>query len=175
ALWDLVGKATKRPVYQLLGGGFRKKFRAYASILFGDTPDETERIGREQVKQGYKAVKFGWGPMGQSEESDIAHVRAARKGLGPTTELMGDAGVGWDGADRHRLCVNHSYKTGINLAASLHFIAALPHTHYFEYCVELGPPRQTLTKQKCPVIDGDICVPEEPGLGIELNEEVVAK
>ena len=32
-----------------------------------------------------------------------------------------------------------------------------------------------LTKQRFPVIDGDICVPEEPGLGIELDEEVVAK
>src|SRR6516165_12622220 len=42
ALWDIVGKAVGRPVYQLLGGGFRKRFRAYASILFGDTPAETE-------------------------------------------------------------------------------------------------------------------------------------
>lgn len=42
ALWDIFGKATKRPVYQLLGGGFRKKFRAYASILFGDTPAATD-------------------------------------------------------------------------------------------------------------------------------------
>src|SRR5438270_13555389 len=74
ALWDVVGKATGRPVYQLLGGGFRKSFRAYASILFGDTPAETGRIARELAAQGYRAVKFGWGPMGQSEESDIAHV-----------------------------------------------------------------------------------------------------
>src|SRR5437764_7032997 len=37
ALWDLVGKATGRPVYELLGGAFRKKLRAYASILFGHT------------------------------------------------------------------------------------------------------------------------------------------
>src|SRR5579859_6765594 len=47
ALWDIVGKATERPVYQLLGGGFRKRFRAYASILFGNSPEETERIGRQ--------------------------------------------------------------------------------------------------------------------------------
>ena len=61
ALWDIVGKAVKRPVYQLLGGGFRKKFRAYASILFGDTPDETERIGRELVRAGLpgRQVRLG--------------------------------------------------------------------------------------------------------------------
>src|SRR5213592_4178580 len=92
ALWDIAGKATGRPVYQLLGGGFRKTFRAYASILFGDTPAQTERIARELAGQAvaersgatpsFRAVKFGWGPMGQSEESDLAHVRAAREGLG---------------------------------------------------------------------------------------------
>ena len=260
ALWDIVGKATGRPVYQLLGGGFRKTFRAYASILFGDTPAETERIGRELAGQGYRAVKFGWGPMGQSEESDIAQVRAARRGLGDSLELMVDAGLCWDtatairrvrqfeefnltwleeplhpdnvegygrlsssspvriaageevcdvaefrrlmdvggidvaqvdvtrvgglarsrrigldSAERHRLCVNHSYKTGINIAASLHFVASLPNTHYFEYCVEQNPLRQTLTRQRFPVVEGEISVPEDPGLGIELDEEVVAR
>src|SRR5580704_11901200 len=49
ALWDIMGKATGQPVYKLLGGGFRKKFRAYASILFGDTPAETEGIARTQA------------------------------------------------------------------------------------------------------------------------------
>src|SRR3954462_13747069 len=65
ALWDIVGKATGRPVYPLLGGGFCKSFRASASILFGDTPPETARIGAHLVAEGFKAVKFGWGPMGQ--------------------------------------------------------------------------------------------------------------
>jgi L-alanine-DL-glutamate epimerase-like enolase superfamily enzyme len=260
ALWDIMGKATGQPVYKLLGGGFRRRFRAYASILFGDTPAETEHIARTQADQGFRAVKFGWGPMGQSEVSDIAHVRAARQGLGPDVELMVDAGlcwdtatairrarqfeqfnltwleeplhpdnvqgyarlsanspiriaageeicdvaefrhlmdvggidvaqvdvtrvgglarakrIGWDSYERHRLCVNHSYKTGINIAASLHFVAALPNTHYFEYCVEQGALRQTLTKQRFPVVDGEISVPEEPGLGVELDDKVVAK
>jgi L-alanine-DL-glutamate epimerase-like enolase superfamily enzyme len=260
ALWDIVGKATKRPVYQLLGGGFRKKFRAYASILFSDTPEQTQRIGADLAAQGYRAVKFGWGPMGQSEASDIAHVAAARRGIGPDVELMVDAGlcwdtatairrarqfeqynlawleeplhpdnlqgyarlsaaapmriaageeicdvkefqqmmdvggidvaqvdvtrvgglarskrIGWDSAERHRLCVNHSYKTGVNIAASLHFVAALPNTHYFEYCVEQGALRKSLTKQTFSVIDGDIMVPEEPGLGVDLDEAIVAK
>jgi L-alanine-DL-glutamate epimerase-like enolase superfamily enzyme len=30
-----------------------------------------------------------------------------------------------------------------------------------------------LTKQKFPVVDGDIAVPEEPGLGADLDEKVV--
>ena len=261
ALWDIAGKAARQPAYKLLGGGFRKKFRAYASILFGDTPAETERIARSLAAQGFKAVKFGWGPLGQSEASDIAHVRAARQGVGAEVELMVDAGlcwdtasairrarqfepfnltwleeplhpdnlhgyarlcasnppmriaageeicdvaefrqmmdvggidvaqvdvtrvgglarskrIGWDSYERQRLCVNHSYKTGVNIAASLHFLAALPNTHYFEYCVEQGALRKSLTKQTFPVIDGDISVPEEPGLGIDLDEEVVAR
>jgi L-alanine-DL-glutamate epimerase-like enolase superfamily enzyme len=260
ALWDIVGKATGRPVYQLLGGAFRKKFRAYASILFGDTPAETERIGRQLADAGYRAVKFGWGPMGQGEESDLAHVRAARRGVGAGVELMVDAGlcwdaatavrrakqfeefnltwleeplhpdniqgyarlsaqspvriaageeicdiqefqrmmdvggidvvqvdvtrvggltrakrIGWDSVERQRLCVNHSYKTGINIAASLHFVAALPNSRYFEYCVEQGALRQTLTRQKFPVMDGEISVPEEPGLGVEIDEEILER
>jgi L-rhamnonate dehydratase len=242
ALWDIVGKAVRRPVYQLLGGGFRKTFRAYASILFGDTPEQTRRIGEDLARQGFQAVKFGWGPMGQSEAGDMAHVRAAREGIGPDVELMVDAGlcwdtatairrakqfepfnltwleeplhpdnlagyarltaqtmmdtggidvvqvdvtrvggltrakrIGWDSAERHRLCVNHSYKTGVNIAASLHFVAALPNTHYFEYCVEQGALRQELTRQRLSVVAGEIAVPEEPGLGVELDEDVVAR
>ena len=66
-------------------------------------------------------------------------------------------------------------ETGINLAASLHFVAALPNSHYFEYCVEQGALRQTLTKQRFPVVDGEIAVPEEPGLGVELYGKVVEK
>ena len=68
-----------------------------------------------------------------------------------------------------------AHKTGINIAASLHFVAALPNTHYFEYCVEQGALRQHLTRQRFPVIEGKITVPEEPGLGVELDETVAEK
>jgi L-alanine-DL-glutamate epimerase-like enolase superfamily enzyme len=71
--------------------------------------------------------------------------------------------------------VGEAHKTGVNIAASLHFVAALPNTHYFEYCVEQGALRQQLTRQRFPVVDGEISVPEEPGLGVDLDEEIVAK
>jgi L-rhamnonate dehydratase len=83
--------------------------------------------------------------------------------------------IGQLAARHHRLVVNHSYKTGVSVAASLHFLAALPNTEWLEYCVEQSPLRQTLTRQTFPVQAGLVAVPEEPGLGVDLDEAVVEK
>ena len=45
----------------------------------------------------------------------------------------------------------------------------------FESCVEKGALRQKLTRHRFPVVDGETSVPEEPGLGVDLDEETVAK
>ena len=37
------------------------------------------------------------------------------------------------------------------------------------------PPARQVTRRTFPVIDGEIRVPEEPGLGVDLDEKVVAK
>jgi L-alanine-DL-glutamate epimerase-like enolase superfamily enzyme len=96
ALWDIKGKALGLPVWKLLGGGFHKKIRPYASSLFGATPEETGERARRFRDRGFTAVKFGWDPMGQDEKTDIALVREARKGLGDDADLMIDAGLVWD-------------------------------------------------------------------------------
>jgi len=44
ALWDIMGKALGLPVYQLLGGAFHTRLRAYASNLFGDTPVDSTSL-----------------------------------------------------------------------------------------------------------------------------------
>ncbi len=96
ALWDIKGKALGQPIWKLLGGGFHKKIRPYASVLFGATPDETRERAQRFRDQGFTAVKFGWEPMGEDEKTDIALVREARKGLGDDADLMIDAGLIWD-------------------------------------------------------------------------------
>ena len=78
------------------------------------------------------------------------------------------------GQDQELLRLNRSHHQFADLIR-LHFVAALPNSRYFEYCVEPGALRQTLTRQRFPVRDGDIPVPEEPGLGVELDEAVVAR
>ena len=98
ALWDIAGKYLGQPVYQLLGGVYRKKIRAYASILFGRDGDETAEIGKKWVGEGFTAVKFGWGPIGQEEKLDLELVAGARRGVGPEADVLIDAGCSWDAA-----------------------------------------------------------------------------
>src|SRR3954454_23181946 len=96
ALWDIKGKALGLPVWKLLGGGFTRSLRPYASSLSGATPAETGERARRFVGQGFTAVKFGWDPMGQDARTDVALVREARRGLGPDADLMIDAGLVYD-------------------------------------------------------------------------------
>ncbi|MFO0907567.1 MAG: mandelate racemase/muconate lactonizing enzyme family protein [Isosphaeraceae bacterium] len=96
ALWDIKGKALGMPIWRLLGGGFTRSLRPYASSLFGATPEETGERARRFVGQGFTAVKFGWDPMGKDARTDVALVREARRGLGPDADLMIDAGLVYD-------------------------------------------------------------------------------
>lgn len=96
ALWDLKGKHFGEPIHRLLGGKQHDRILAYASILFGKNGQETEAIGRRWREAGYRAVKFGWEPMGQNEALDIDLVRGARRGLGDEATLLIDAGCVWD-------------------------------------------------------------------------------
>jgi L-alanine-DL-glutamate epimerase-like enolase superfamily enzyme len=96
ALWDLKGKHFGEPIHRLLGCKQHDKIPAYASILFGRDGSETADIGRRWREAGYRAVKFGWEPMGKSEALDLDLVRGARKGLGDDATLLIDAGLVWD-------------------------------------------------------------------------------
>ncbi|MDA1013501.1 MAG: mandelate racemase/muconate lactonizing enzyme family protein [Planctomycetota bacterium] len=256
ALWDLKGKAEGKPVSELLGGRRRDTVRAYASVLFGDTPDETAKMAAEFVKLGLTAVKFGWGPFGASAETDLAHIHAAQAVLGER-DLMVDAGHAWDidtalervqilaptgivwleeplsqddRAGYARLCENspvpiaagegdvthwdfedliqrgvhvvqpdvafcggltvcrrvsemceplgrrpvpHCFSTGINLAASLHWISTVSNGDLVEYCLRPSPLMRKLVKNLPPLIDGRVPVPDGPGLGIELDQDII--
>ncbi|MEX0726882.1 MAG: mandelate racemase/muconate lactonizing enzyme family protein [Planctomycetaceae bacterium] len=96
ALWDLKGKAFGQPIHRLLGGKQHDKILGYASILFGKDGAETKAIGERWREAGYKAVKFGWEPMGQSEALDRELVAAGRAGIGDDNTLLIDAGCVWD-------------------------------------------------------------------------------
>lgn len=252
ALWDLAGKAHQQPVFRLLGGPHRRRFRAYCSILFGDTPAATHDLARRYADRGFTAIKFGWGPMGRDAATDMALVRQARRGAGDGVDVLVDAGQAWDwrtaldrarrfaqegvywleeplapddvdgyarlcgsspvpiaageaearledfeallrrgdldwiqpdpgrcgiwtmvqagrlAANLHRRVVNHSFKSGITMAASLHALSACPGAELFEYCMSDSPLRHELTHEAFPLQDGWVSLPDGPGLGVTV-------
>jgi L-rhamnonate dehydratase len=259
ALWDLYGRVTGQPVYRLLGGPFQTRFRAYSSVLFEATPAQTQAAAERWVGQGFTAVKFGWGPLGTNEATDLAQIAAARKGLGPSADLLIDAGQCYDvrtairrahqfaeyrpfwleemlapddltgyrqlsqhsptpiaagesdslltdfealldqgGLDwvqpdparcgisgmhsiglaairrKKRIC-NHTFKSGITLAASLHVLAALPGATLCEFCMADSPLRHELTHETFRVDDGYVTLSDAPGLGVTVNLDTVQR
>ena len=94
AMWDCLGRAKSEPIWRLLG--YQKSYPKlpYASVLFGDTADETKQKALAMKQAGFKAVKFGWGPFGTTTvQADAEHIFAARDGIGDDGYLMIDAGT----------------------------------------------------------------------------------
>ena len=70
--------------------------------------------------------------------------------------------------------VPHAWKSGIIKAASLHCNAVMPDGIWQEYCVADTPIAKTLTVQRLPIeADGCVAVPTTPGLGVDLDEDVL--
>ncbi len=93
AMWDLLGRARGEPVWKLLGYKRSAPKVPYASRLFGDTPQETLAIASTSIAEGFKAAKFGWGPIGRgTAKQDADHFAAAREGLGKDGILLVDVG-----------------------------------------------------------------------------------
>ncbi|AWT59485.1 MAG: D-galactarolactone cycloisomerase [Candidatus Moanabacter tarae] len=96
ALWDFAGKLYGAPVYELLGGGWRKKLPAYASTYHGDenggltTPGDFAQFAKYcKDEYGYPAFKIhGWvnGPI----DREIDAVLAIREAVGEKMDLLLD-------------------------------------------------------------------------------------
>ena len=78
-------------------------------------------------------------------------------------------------ADANILCVPHAFKTGILVAATIQFIASVPHAPFLEFSVTESGIRKEILARPFEQRDGYVEVPQSPGLGIELNPDVVRK
>ena len=106
ALWDIVGKAVEKPVYELLGGLVNERLRSYTYIypqgdetaaIFSD-PDLSAQRAAEYVAQGFTAVKFD--PAGtysafdprqpslERLELSESFVRKLREAVGSKADLL---------------------------------------------------------------------------------------
>ena len=61
ALWDLIGKATGQPIYNLLGGQYHDKLRAYAYMPaegIWENPEKAGEVAAKLVEEGNTACKI---------------------------------------------------------------------------------------------------------------------
>ncbi|MEM0155841.1 MAG: mandelate racemase/muconate lactonizing enzyme family protein [Thermoplasmataceae archaeon] len=96
ASWDLIGKELGSPVYNLIGGKFRDRMRAYANGWYSNcvTSDDFIKKAKELVRQGFTAMKFD--PFGPNFDTitrdglDNARniVSGMREALGDKIDLL---------------------------------------------------------------------------------------
>jgi L-alanine-DL-glutamate epimerase-like enolase superfamily enzyme len=100
AIWDLIGKITKKPVFKLLGGRTKEKIPVYASKLYSQPIEELQKEADSYVKQGFNMFKmrFGWGPKDGAEgvKKNLELVEAVREVIGYNTDLMLECYMGWN-------------------------------------------------------------------------------
>ncbi|HLY41694.1 MAG TPA: mandelate racemase/muconate lactonizing enzyme family protein [Terracidiphilus sp.] len=78
--------------------------------------------------------------------------------------------------ERGKRVITHGYKTNIEIAANLHFLAAQPNVEPLEFSLSHSPLRWHTTHEHFPVEDdGCVRVPTAPGLGVTLNEETIER
>lgn len=99
AIWDILGKSAKQPVYRLLGGRTKPKIQVYASRLYSQPLDALAAEARSYQEQGYRAMKmrFGWGPLDGAAgiERNLELLKTIRETVGYEVDLMADAYMGW--------------------------------------------------------------------------------
>jgi galactonate dehydratase len=110
AMWDICGKETGKPVYELLGGRVHDKLRAYTYLyppvgvdvysddpVYNDPAAAAEAAVRE-VERGFSGVKFdpagrysvfdGRQPALQAMDLSVKMVRAVREAVGTRADIL---------------------------------------------------------------------------------------
>ncbi len=91
AMWDLQGKATRQPLYRLLGGAVRRKIELAACM--GIRPyDEAKAIVRQYLEMGFSTLKT---KAGRDAAEDLEMVRGIRDGVGDRLKLRIDPNMGY--------------------------------------------------------------------------------
>lgn len=69
----------------------------------------------------------------------------------------------------------HVFRSGASFAAHLHLLSAIPNALICEFQQVANPLREELLNQPLKMINGEIMIPDEPGLGIHLTDDIIEK
>lgn len=92
ALYDIVGKRTKLPLYSLLGGENRKILTDYTLGIQENIETAIQKV-KEIIDWGFKAIKL---KVGLNKKLDIGLIQKIRDELRSDIAIRIDANQGWD-------------------------------------------------------------------------------
>lgn len=91
ALWDIIGKHLKIPIYKLLGGLCREKVPITAFLGMKE-PDAVAKDAIDAVEFGFKTVKL---KVGRKSKESTEIVKAVRDAVGNDIEIRIDPNQAW--------------------------------------------------------------------------------
>lgn len=78
-------------------------------------------------------------------------------------------------ADSHGVsCIPHYWGNGVGLAATAHFVASIPNSSFMEWDQTYSVLRDAVLKEPVITKAGYLSIPNEPGLGIQVDESAFA-
>ena len=95
ALWDIMGKALKMPVYKLLGGKTNPRIWAYASALRFRSMEVLMKDVETYLGLGFNAMKIKIGQNPLDYRKEIKMIGELRKAVGDDVTLMADVNCGY--------------------------------------------------------------------------------
>lgn len=99
ACWDILGKATKQPVAQLMGGRFGDSVELYRAISQQPAAEMANNVAGYR-EEGYRKFQL---KVGGRVADDIERIRAVADRLERGDVLVADANTGWLAADALRV------------------------------------------------------------------------
>ncbi|AQH02875.1 mandelate racemase [Burkholderia sp. KK1] len=91
ACWDILGKATGQPVYNLLGGRIHDKVKLF-KVVGRQEPDAMAAKIRQYQEEGFRQFQM---KVGAAPDGDIERIFAVSAELRPGNILAADANTGW--------------------------------------------------------------------------------
>ncbi|HEU4391864.1 MAG TPA: mandelate racemase/muconate lactonizing enzyme family protein [Blastocatellia bacterium] len=144
ALWDILGKVTGLPLWQLLGGKRKDRIRLYSSIGGGSQAKVQEQVAKaiESVHNGFTALKMRMDWSSRSVDVDPKKdweiVSTTRKEVGDKIDLGYDANNGLSVSTAIRL--GRRFQDELNVIHYEEPIAQTDYAGYVEVCAALDMP-----------------------------------
>ena len=96
------------------------------------------------------------------------------------TGRIGGISSAWKVAEYARktgtVYVNHTFTTQLALSASVQPFAGMKESAWCEFPVECAEPARSLTVERiAPDGNGEIVLPDAPGLGVEINHDAIKR